>query len=125
MTVGCPTALLPSLAPFLRVVERYAMWEQRRGAGGATGEPLILEWGISNTTLEEVFLRLVAEQVRLVSVACLRARRPTAARPALASCLRRVAAAAAAAAAAYREHRRAPRKNRFLPLHFMRILLTN
>ena len=65
MTVGCPTALLPSLAPFLRVVERYAMWEQQRSAGGANGEPLVLEWGISNTTLEEVFLRLVAEQVRV------------------------------------------------------------
>lgn len=72
MTVGCPTALLPSLAPFLRVVEKFAMWQSaspRSASGGGQlssivngGEPLILEWGISNSTLEEVFLRLVAQQ---------------------------------------------------------------
>lgn len=53
VTVGLPRASTRHLPAFLRRIE---------SAGAEGGTDLVKEWGVSNSTLEEVFLRLGAQQ---------------------------------------------------------------
>ena len=60
LTIGVPRAMTSSIPAFLRVLQQHTASEEDKA--NDHHDHLVKEWGVSNSTLEEVFLRLVASK---------------------------------------------------------------